>query len=292
MLYSPINYSGNKSRISDKIVNFFPEGINKIHEIFCGSAIVSLNSKIKKIVLNDKEEIILELLKYFQKNESSEIIKKVDKIIKKFGLTNTFYEGKNKYSPIRYEGLSNYNRNAFNKLKESYNKTKDLTELFTLIIYGFNHYIRFNKKGEYNIPVGKIDFVESLRKKTEDYCNAFRQKEVKIFNLDFRDKRLYNNVTEKDLFYFDPPYLITLAPYNTFWDENDEIELLKLLDSLNERKIKFALSNVISSNGKENKMLKEWSKKYNVNYIHRQYLNSNYRKKNITKAKEVLITNF
>lgn len=285
MLYSPINYPGNKSRISDKIVEIFPNEIDKIYDIFCGSAIVTLNSNVETIILNDIDKIVIDLLKYFKDNKPDEIIKNVDEVINKFELTNTFYEGKEKYLQVKHEGLSNYNREAFNKLKNSYNKTKNLTELFTLIIYGFNHYIRFNKKGEYNIPVGKIDFVKSLRNKIKNYCDFLNNKKVSLFNLDFRNEKLYKNATEKDLYYFDPPYLITLAPYNNFWKEKDERDLLNLLDELNGRKVKFALSNVISSNGKENILLKKWMKTYRVHPIHRRYLNSNYRKKKYYRSK-------
>ena len=74
--------------------------------------------------------------------------------------------------------------------------------------------------------------------------------------------------------------------------EKDEIDLLHILDNLNSNGQKFMLSNVIESNGKENKILKEWMKKYNVHYIKRQYLNSSYQKKNLSNAIEILITNF
>ena len=86
--------------------------------------------------------------------------------------------------------------------------------------------------------------------------------------------------------------MITQAPYNVRWNEEDERDLLNILDELNNRNIKFALSNVIESNGKENVILKQWCENYNVFYMDRKYLNSNYRKKNITIAKEVLITNY
>ena len=38
-----------------------------------------------------------------------------------------------------------------------YNKSteKDPIDLFILICYSFNHQIRFNSKGEYNMPFGK-----------------------------------------------------------------------------------------------------------------------------------------
>jgi len=38
------------------------------------------------------------------------------------------------------------------------------------------------------------------------------------------------------------------------------------------------LSNAIENNKKENKILKEWSKKYNVHYLNADYSNSSYQR--------------
>ena len=69
--------------------------------------------------------------------------------------------------------------------------------------------------------------------------------------------------------------------------------LLKLLDRLNERKIKFALSNVFYHKGKTNEKLIEWSKKYIVTYLDKTYSNCSYHfKERNTKTVEILITNY
>lgn len=292
MLYSPINYQGNKSRIVDKLLDFIPKDTNAIHEIFCGSAIVSFASNISNIYLNDIDKWIIELIKYFKDHSPQQVINRTDEIISLYGLTNTYYEGRSNYVEEKHEGLSRYNKTSFNRLKSDFNQDKDISKLFVLIIYGFNHYLRFNGSGQYNVPVGKVDFVKSLRERTIEYCNAIKSKDLLITNKDFRDVQLYEGFNKKDLFYFDPPYLITLAPYNAFWTESDEIDLLNLLDSLNEKGCRFLLSNVVSSNGKENDLLIKWAKKYNIKHIKRQYLNSSYQKKNLTVADEVIVFNY
>lgn len=292
MLYSPINYQGNKSRIVDTLLQYVPQNTKTIHEIFCGSAILSFSSNIKNIHINDIDSHILELVKYFQSNTAEEIIRKTDNLISQYKLTNTFYEGREIYLEKKHEGLSQYNKEAYNNIKSDYNKDKDVAKLFVLTIYGFNHYLRFNKKNEFNVPVGKMDFTESLRTRTFEYCKSIQNKTIEVTNLDFRNISLYNNMNHNDLFYFDPPYLITQAPYNKNWNYQDEKDLLEILDALNFNGCKFLLSNVVNSNGKENSILKHWMKKYNVKHIKRQYLNSNYQKKNISNTDEILIYNF
>lgn len=289
MINSPLNYTGNKFKLLNQLIPCLIE-TEVFVDVFAGSGLVGLNSKSKKIILNDNNSITVDLLNYFKNNTGEDIIKNMDKIIKKYGFTDTNKNGLHFYPEEKHEGLSKYNKEPFMKLKNDYNNKPDTLKLFALIVYGFNHYIRFNNDGLYNVPVGKVDYSKSLRKKTIEYCDAFKNKEVKIKCLDFKDKDLYLN---KDaMYYFDPPYLITQAPYNALWKESDEKDLFNLLDELNSKGIKFALSNVVESNGKVNELLKEWSKKYNIIYLDRKYLNSNYRKKNITVAKEVLITNY
>lgn len=292
MLYSPLNYQGNKSRIVDYLLALLPDDTTSIREIFCGSAILSFASQVNQIHLNDINPYILDLIRYFHNNEAEAIITQADEVIERYGLTNTFYQGRAIYPEFQHEGLSRYNKDAYNLLRADYNTDKDIVKLFVLLIYGFNHYLRFNNKDEFNVPVGKVDFVKTLRDKTRTYCNAIRNKQLHITNLDFRCEQLYIGAEQTTLFYFDPPYLITQAPYNISWTEQDERDLLNLIDGLNDNGYRFMLSNVSQSNGKRNNLLCDWMQKYDVRHIHRQYLNASYQKKNLSAADEVVISNF
>lgn len=292
MLYSPLNYQGNKSRIVDSILAVLPTCTTAVHEVFCGSAILSFASNVKRVYLNDTDTNILRLIEFFKCNKAIEIIDRADSIIAQYGLTNTFYEGKIKYPETKHEGLSRYNRAAYEVLRRDYNADNDIAKLFVLIIYGFNHFLRFNSKGEYNVPVGKVDFVKSLRQKTIEYCDAIHSKDIKLSNMDFRSEELYKGFKETDIFYFDPPYLVTQAPYNVSWSVNEEKDLLKILDKLNSIGYHFILSNVVKSNGRTNEILTQWMSKYNIRHIHRQYLNSSYQKKNLGAADEIIIMNY
>lgn len=129
--------------------------------------------------------------------------------------------------------------------------------------------MRFNAKGHYNVPVGKSDFSAFAREKCADFINALQNPHITLSNRDFRDSTLYqcndfgrdlSGDFRHDFFYFDPPYLITQAPYNAQWSERDEKDLYEILDSLHSRNKNFALSNVLQSNGKSNELLKKWSK--------------------------------
>lgn len=289
MIISPLNYSGNKSKILKTLISLFPKDIKTFVDIFCGSGIVGLNAEFKNLILNDKEKHIVNLLQYFQSNSLDYILNQINKIITEYKLTDSKNKPKGFYKIYKNEGLSRYNKEGFLELRKSYNKHPSEIKLFVLILFGFNYFLRFNSKGLFNVPVGKMDFSGSQYKKTIIFIKALQNKNIKLLNLDFRDKALYES---GDFFYFDPPYLITDAPYNALWNEEDEKDLYKILDSLHLKGKKFALSNVLESNGKSNNFLKTWSSKYTVVPIDRQYTNANYRRKNLGKTQEVLILNY
>ena len=65
------------------------------------------------------------------------------------------------------------------------------------------------------------------------------------------------------------------------------------LDALDKAGVKFGLSNVFESKGKENTILKEWAKGYTVHYLDHTYSNCSYHKKDKqSKDIEVFITNY
>lgn len=290
-LISPLNYAGNKVKLLGQILSLFQKDIDIFVDAFAGSGVVSLNSNAKKIICNDINEHSIELVKYLYESDSTSIIKSMEAIIEKYGFTDST-NPKNHYIEYKHEGLSHYNKEPFAKLREDYNTSKSVDLLFALIIYGFNHYLRFNKKKIFNVPVGKVDFSASLRKKTIEFSDGIKKHDVVFIVGSYLDLDLYKNCTSKSLVYFDPPYSITTAPYNSEWSKEDDQRLFDLFDYLTSKGIKVAMSNVFLSNGKENKELIEWSKKYKVNYMKRQYRNANYQKVNVTDTIEVLITNY
>lgn len=289
MIVSPLNYPGNKARILNSLITLFAKDINTFVDVFCGSGIVGLNATAKSLILNDRETRIINLLRYFQQNSLDFILGEVSKIITQYKLTDSKNKPKGFYKIHKNEGLSKYNKIGFLNLRASYNQNPSEIEFFVLILFGFNHYVRFNSQGLYNVPVGKMDFSQSLYDKTIEFIKLLQSKMITFSNADFRESVLYK---KGDFFYFDPPYLITDAPYNALWSEQDEKDLYKICDDIHSQGKKFALSNVLKSNGKSNELLKKWSQKYTIIPIKRQYKNANYRRKNLSESYEVLIINY
>lgn len=273
---SPLNYTGGKYKLLNQILPLFPEDINTFVDLFTGGCNVAINVNANRIIANDLCSEVISVYEGIQNGTTEENIRMIEETI-------------NEYS------LSKENKEGYLELRSYYNEgNKDWYVFYTLIAYAFNNQIRFNKKGEFNIPFGKdrSDFNPALKQKFRDFSDAIHNKNIKFTNYDFR-KLSVDKLKENDFVYLDPPYLITDATYNMSWNEEAEKDLLSLCDRLNEKGIKFAISNVLEHNGSKNEILTEWSKKYNINYLNYNYSNCNYHKKdNGHKSVEVLITNY
>ena len=165
--------------------------------------------------------------------------------------------------------------------------------------YGsFNYQFRFNNDKEYNNPFGRnrSQFSDNMRNNLILFTQKLKDMNIEFSSEQF-DKLNLQDLNNNDFVYCDPPYLITTGSYNDGnrgfkdWKEEEELKLYKVLDELDKKNVRFALSNVIEHKGKENKLLKEWSKKYKVIYLTSDYSNSSY---NTTREKsiEVLIVNY
>lgn len=195
--------------------------------------------------------------------------------------------------------LSKTNEEGFRQLREDYNSgNKSWYMFYGLITHAFNNQIRFNKSGGYNMPFGKnrSSFNPTLEKRFVEFVDRLSELNIEFSSKDFREYLLTDSeYKSNDFVYLDPPYLISVAAYNENggWTEEDERDLLTGLDKLNEKNVKFALSNVLESKGKSNDILKEWAKSYNTHYLNVNYSNANHQRKNRDKKDiEVLITNY
>jgi len=296
---SPLNYTGGKYKLLPQILPFFPDKIETFVDIFCGGCNVAINVPAKKIICNDIDSNLIGLFNFFKKNSFNNILPKIKNIINEFNLSDSNEHDYTFYNCTSANGLGNYNRAGFMQLREAFNLLQNTDEnyylyLYVLIVYAFNNQIRFNSEGDFNLPVGKRDFNIRMQKKLKTFLKALSEKKITFSNKDFT-KIKPGSLTANDFVYADPPYLITCASYNEkSWNENEEKRLLDYLDCLNEHKVPFALSNVLSTDNKTNTILNEWleNRNYTCHHLEFSYSNSNYHKKEIAKTDEVLITNY
>lgn len=157
-IQSPLNYTGSKFKLLAQILPLFPKDISIMVDLFCGGASVGVNVRAKEIILNDKQKELVRILELFKSVSFDTLFTQILGLIDEFSLSDSAKFGYAHYKCDSAKGLSNYNKAGFVRLKNAYNADKSALKLFVLIIFAFNNQIRFNAKGEFNLPVGNVDF--------------------------------------------------------------------------------------------------------------------------------------
>lgn len=271
---SPLNYIGGKADMIDFIKKNAPKNIDRFIDIFGGGFNVGINFNAEQIIYNDCNFKVKELLEMFRNIETIDLYKYITNMIKKYKLEKG-------------------DKESYLKIRELYNsQDKDLRDprlLYLLILFGYQQQIRFNSSYDYNNPVGQAGFNDKILEKIISYCRNLKEKNVVFMSEDFDS--MWEHINKNTFVYLDPPYLITLGSYNdgkrgfNGWDEKEELRLLKFLNKLNSKGIKFMLSNVLEHKEKKNKILIDWIKENNYRVIE-------YNEKARKNRKEVLIVNY
>lgn len=154
----------------------------------------------------------------------------------------------------------------------------------------YNGLYRVNKSGYFNTPFGKYKNPKILDEEgLRALNNYFNQSQIKFITGDFEDA--VASAVAGDLVYFDPPYapLSETANFTSYtdagFDEFDQRRLAKLCHELNQRGVKFILSN---SNVP---LINELYQDFNIKIVHaKRNVNSKANKRG--SVEEVLVTNY
>ena len=275
---SPIIYFGSKYRIIDEIIRYCPENIYTVHDVFAGAFNVGANIPAKIHVCNDVDTRITEVLKLFRDFTGEAMCKMIEKRIEQFNLTSM-------------------GQDAYNVFRKEYNSSPNPLDLFVLHIFSFCHAIRFNSKGEFNMPIGKGYFNDEIRQNVKDFCIWLNMIKVRFTNMDYATYIRSMDITKNDLVYCDPPYLISDAPYNCVWNEDKERLLYRCLDELSRFGNRFMLSNILFHKGHKNEILEDFINRgnYYVAHLDIQMYNKNFCNTDVEQATdtdEVIVTNY
>lgn len=299
LIKSPLNYVGGKYKLLPQILPLFPDNINTFVDLFAGGCNVGVNVKANRIICNDIISQVIELFQILHITDKDTVFKNIQYIIDYYNLSDSTKQSYIDYGCNSSDGLGKYNKEAYLSLREVYNKLPDynvnkIFAFYVMTCYSFSNQIRFNSKGEFNMPYGKRDFNKNMREKLSLFVDKVQNINIEFTNMDYKMFNI-SSLNKDDFIYSDPPYLVTCASYNeqNGWNESHERNLLELLDKIHKQGIRFALSNVLESKGKSNDILKEWAKQYIVNELNYNYNNCNYQVKDKTSVtREVLITNY
>ena len=107
---SIINYTGNKFKLLPVLQQYLPQDISllKIHELFCGSCVFSLNT-LNTCICNDNIPQLIDLFQYIKECNIEELIEYLHFQVQKFQ-------------------LSSLNKQGYLDLRTQYNQTKIIAD--------------------------------------------------------------------------------------------------------------------------------------------------------------------
>lgn len=277
VIVPPIKSQGIKTKLVPWIKNIVPAASGRWIEPFLGTGVVAFNSGFKQAILNDTNPHIVNFYKQVQSGDINPATMR--EYLEKEG------------DLLRNAGDNGYDH--YRAIKSRFNESFSPYDFIFLSRAGFNGMMRFNKKGQWNIP---------FCKKPDRFAAAYVTKIVnqvanvsKVISAEpdwtFHNKQFSEIIPlaeENDVIYCDPPYYGRYVDYFNGWSEKDE-ELL--FNQLSKTKAKFILSTWHHNSWRKNEMIERFWDKFNI-VTKDHFYHSGAKIENRQSVVEALVCNF
>lgn len=242
----PIKIQGIKT----KLVPFIAESIKwdgkgTYFEPFMGSGVVGFNLEPQKAIFSDTNPYIIQFYKDIQ-----------DKKITSDGVRKYLEEEASKLANTPADKNSYYY-----EVRERFNQEHSSLDFLFLQRSNFNGMIRFNGKGNYNVPFGRKPdrFQKALITKIVNQVawveEIMEGKNWQFICMPFT--KAFKMMKKGDFVYLDPPYIDRYNGYYDSWSEDYAILLSKLAQESNAG---YAFSMWYENKYRKNAHMEQWTK--------------------------------
>ena len=270
----PIKSQGIKTKLVPWIRSIVPSDFSGTWiEPFMGTGAVAFNVAPQTAVLCDSNP---HLVKYYSALASGEITADIVK----------------EYLTREGEILLSRGEQHYYDIRERFNANHAPLDFLFLNRAGFNGMIRFNRKGEFNIPFCRKPqrFAQAYVSKIVNQVDCLgKLLQARKFTFKCQDfAQTIEEAASSDLIYCDPPYIDRHVDYFNGWDDSQE---RLLFDKLSRFKGKFILSTWHHNDFRENDYIKSlWS---NFNILTKEHFyHVGGKEGNRNPMVEALITNY
>jgi DNA adenine methylase len=240
----PIKSQGIKTKLVPWVQSIVPSGFDgRWIEPFMGTGAVAFNIAPANALLCDTNPHLVNFYSSLARGEITSAIVR-------------------DYLVAEGSSLLDKGEDHYYELRDRFNKHHSPLDFLFLNRAGFNGMIRFNRKGEFNIPFCRKPqrFAQAYMTKIVNQVSCV-EKLLQTKNFVFKCQDFSVTIKEaspEDIIYCDPPYIDRHVDYYSGWNESSEIRLHKALSDFEGR---FILSTWHHNDFRENEYIKTlWSK--------------------------------
>ena len=205
-----IKYRGGKSKEISHFISNMPENYNRYIEPFFGGGALYFYLEPQNAIINDVNTKLYSFYKQMQEEYPS-VRKQLDELQMVYEQNQKEYEGLKQKHPE--ERVENKNEALYYKIRDMFNH-KIESEYLEAVVYFFinktaySGMIRYNAKGEYNVPFGRY---KNLNTKLITDKHYELLKRTEIYNYDYSE--IFNMAGNNDFIFLDPPYDCVFSDY-------------------------------------------------------------------------------
>lgn len=267
-----VKWVGGKRQLLDDLTPLFPKRVVSYCEPFLGGGAVLFKLQPNIAYVNDINTELIQMYEVIRDN--------VDELIAALG------EHPNEEE--HFYGVRDWDRN-----KEQYGQLTKVQRAARIIYLNktcYNGLFRVNSAGEFNTPFGHYKNPNIVNAPTLKAVSAYFQKAQLTFSsVDYAE--VLADVAKGTFVYLDPPYdpVSGTANFTGYakggFDRSEQIRLRQCCDNLNQRGIKFMLSNSATD------FIREQFAAYNITIVKaKRAINSNAAKRG--QVDEVVVRNY
>lgn len=230
-LVSPVvKWVGGKRQLLQDILKHIPDKYSTYYEPFVGGGAVLFHLQPRKMVINDINEELMNVYNVICNN----VEELIEDLKKHKNEADYFYK-------IR----------ELDRDREKYAQLNNIERASRIIYLNktcYNGLFRVNRQGEFNTPFGRYKNPNIANEATlKAVNNYFNKAKITLKCGDFEEA--VKGIRKGGFVYFDPPYdpVSESANFTGYdkggFDKDEQIRLKKLCDKLNNRGVKFLLSN-------------------------------------------------
>ena len=205
-----IKYRGGKSKEISHFISNMPEHYNRYIEPFFGGGALYFYLEPQNAIINDVNAKLYSFYKQM-KEEYPTARRQLDELQIIYERNQKEYDELKKQHPE--DRVENKNEELYYKMRDMFNH-KIKCEYLDAVVYFFinktsySGMIRYNAKGEYNVPFGRY---KNLNTKLITDKHYELLKRTEIYNYDYSE--IFNMAGNNDFIFLDPPYDCVFSDY-------------------------------------------------------------------------------